>query len=113
MSKYTVLRTARGLEQAFRPVVLTGIDQDYHIFIVRYSGDYVTHAHDKDEFVYILEGSLVFELGRNEMRTEERVRQGEAILIPAGTPHRPRCDNTALAMVMEKRGLQKQMNPSV
>lgn len=109
MAKFTVLRTARGLEQPFRPVVLTGVDKDYHVFIVRYSGDYIQHQHDKDEFVYILEGSLVFDFGGKE----ERLRQGEAILIPAGTRHRPRCDNTALAMVMEKRGLQKQMDPSV
>ena len=109
MAKYSVLKMARGLNQVFRPVEITDIDDKYHAFIVRYSGDYITHTHDQDEFVYILEGSLVFEIdGR-----EEEVRQGEAILIPAGKQHRPRCRNTALGLVMETRGLQKQMDPQV
>jgi mannose-6-phosphate isomerase-like protein (cupin superfamily) len=41
------------------------------------------------------------------------VRQGEAILIPAGKPHRPRCKNFALGLVVETKGLQKQMDPQV
>lgn len=109
MPKFPVLKLARGLSQAFRPVELTDIDGSYHAFIVRYSGDYIKHAHEKDEFVYILEGSLVFELDGREVE----VRQGEAILIPAGKQHRPRCRNMALGMVLETKGLQKQMDPEV
>ena len=109
MPKFPVLKQARGLSQVFRPVELTDIDTDYHVFIVRYSGDYIIHSHDKDEFVYILEGSLIFEIdGR-----DEEVRQGEAILIPAGRQHRPRCKSMALGLVMETKGLQKQMDPEV
>jgi mannose-6-phosphate isomerase-like protein (cupin superfamily) len=109
VSKFPVLKMARGLSHVFRPVELTDIDGDYHAFIVRYSGDYITHTHEKDEFVYILEGSLVVEIeGR-----EEEVRQGEAILIPAGKSHRPRCKNMALGLVVETIGLQKQMDPQI
>jgi mannose-6-phosphate isomerase-like protein (cupin superfamily) len=100
---------ARGLTQVFRPVEVTNINHDYHAFIVRYSGDYIVHSHDKDEFVYILEGSLVVEMEGKEIE----VRQGEAFLIPAGTLHRPRCKNMALGLIMESRGLQKQMDPQV
>lgn len=88
---------------------LTDIDGRYHAFIVRYSGDYITHAHDKDEFVYILEGSLVVEMEGREIE----VRQGEALLVPAGVKHRPRCRNNALGLVVETKGLQKQMDPQV
>lgn len=109
MPKYPVLKMARGLQQAFRPVEITDINSDYHAFIVRYSGDYITHIHDKDEFVYILEGSLVMDIDGKE----EEVRQGEAYLVPAGKPHRPRCRNMALGLVIETKGLQKQMDPQV
>jgi len=109
VAKFSALKTARGLKNVFRPVELTSIDGDFHSFIVRYSGDYITHTHEKDEFIYIMEGSLVVEMdGR-----EEEVRQGEAILIPAGTAHRPRCKNFALGLVLEARGNQKQMDPQV
>lgn len=109
MTKFPVLKTARGLTNVFRPVEITGIDEAYHAFIVRYSGDYITHSHDRDEFIYILEGSLIVEIdGR-----QEEVRQGEAIMLPAGTRHRPRCRNFALGLVVEARGNQKQMDPQV
>ena len=109
MAKHSVLKMARGLTTVFRPVEVTDIDDSYHAFIVRYSGDYITHTHDRDEFVYILEGGLVVEVDGSEVE----VRQGEAILIPAGKPHRPRCRNFALGLVVETKGLQKQMDPQV
>ncbi|MBE0567147.1 MAG: cupin domain-containing protein [Krumholzibacteria bacterium] len=109
MAKHSVLKLARGLNQPFRPVEIADLDGNYHAFIVRYSGDYIAHAHDRDEFVYVLEGAVTFEIGGKA----EEVRQGEAILIPAGTRHRPRCKSTALGMVIETKGLQNQMEPQV
>ena len=107
--KFSVLKNARGLNRVFQPVEVTDIDQSHHAFIVRYSGDYITHSHDKDEFVYILEGELDIEIDGEV----ERVRQGEAYLVPAGVPHRPRCRNMALGLIIETKGLQKQMDPQV
>lgn len=105
MAKYSVLKRARGIKHVFRPVEIADIDTEYHAFIVRYSGDYIPHSHDLDEFVYILEGSLNVEIDGRGVE----VRQGEAILIPAGAVHRPRCKNFALGLVLEHKGLQKQM----
>lgn len=109
MPKLSVLKMARGLQHAFHPVELTDIDNTHHAFIVRYSGDYIFHTHDRDEFVYILEGRVVFEIGGRQ----EEVQQGEAIRIPAGVEHRPRCKSSALGMVIEMKGLQKQMDTQV
>ena len=92
--------------QPFRPVEVTDIDAKYHVFIVRYSGDYIPHAHAADEFVYIIEGAITMEVEKQKFE----VRQGEAVMIPAGTQHRPRCKNSALALIMEKKGLQRQMD---
>jgi mannose-6-phosphate isomerase-like protein (cupin superfamily) len=105
LSKFPVLKMARGMNSVFRPLEITDIDDQYHAFVVRYSGDYIPHTHDKDEFVYILEGSLIMEIDGQDIE----VKQGEAIKIPAGKNHRPRCKNMALGMVIETRGLQKQM----
>ncbi len=109
MPKFNTLKLARGLKQVFRPVEITDIDGDYHAFIVRYSGDYIVHSHENDEFVHVLEGALEVEIN-GEI---EEVRQGESILIPAGSPHRPKCGQMALGLVMEKKGTQKQMDPQV
>ena len=102
MPKCRVLKQARMLEHVFRPLEIAEIDGAYHAFIVRYSGDYVTHHHQADEFIYILEGLILMEMGEEQIE----VRQGEGILVPAGTPHRARCRNMALALVVEKKGLQ-------
>ena len=106
MPKFSVLKQARGLELPFRPLEVTNIDGDYHAFIVRYSGDYIVHVHEQDEFIYIMEGQIDVEM---ENRTLA-VRQGEAVLVPAGTRHRPRCRTSALALVMEHKDLQKQID---
>jgi mannose-6-phosphate isomerase-like protein (cupin superfamily) len=104
LPKQRVLKLARGLSHVFRPVEVADIDGAYHAFIVRYSGDYITHQHPADEYIYILEGLILMEIGAEQVE----VRQGESILVPAGTPHRPRCKNMALALVVEKKGLQTQ-----
>jgi len=102
MPKHKVLKMARELTQPFRPVEIADLDGAYHGFIVRYSGDYVTHSHSADEFIYILEGAIEVEMGHQTVE----VRQGEALLIPAGEAHRPRCKTNALALVFETKGLQ-------
>ncbi len=102
MPKYSVLKMARDLAQPFRPVEIADLDGAYHSFIVRYSGDYVRHSHSADEFIYLLEGSIEVEMGGETVE----VKQGEALHIPGGVPHRPRCRNMALAMVVETKGLQ-------
>ena len=104
MPKYQVLKMARDLSQPFRPVEITDLDGAYHTFVVRYSGDYIRHEHQKDEFIYLLEGMIDMEIDSAVVT----VRQGEGIKIPAGTPHRPRCKGTALALVFEVRGLQSE-----
>ncbi|MDO9694156.1 MAG: cupin domain-containing protein [Candidatus Latescibacteria bacterium] len=102
MPKIPVLRRARDLVQPFRPVEIAVLDGAYHAFIVRYSGDYIAHSHSSDEFIYILEGMIDIEMNRSTVT----VKQGEAMLIPAGTVHRPRCKAMALALVTETKGLQ-------
>lgn len=42
------------------------------------------HTHREDEVFQILEGEVVFSLGSNSIST---LKQGDLILIPAGTPH--------------------------
>lgn len=45
------------------------------------------HAHDNEQFTYILEGALRFWLGEDGRR-EVVVRAGEVLHIPSGLPHK-------------------------
>ena len=102
--KHSVLEIARGLDQSFRPVELATIDGSHHAFVVRYDGDYERHVHQCDEFIYVLEGEISFEMENAYVSLEA----GESILIPAGVSHKPRCRDTALAMLVERMGQQAQ-----
>lgn len=106
--KFPVLDTARELDQAFRPVQLAEIDGSHHAFVVRYEGDFDRHVHRGDEFVYVLEGEISFEMEHAYIT----LGPGESILIPAGVPHKPRCRETALAMIVERVGLQAEPDDS-
>jgi quercetin dioxygenase-like cupin family protein len=44
------------------------------------------HAHENEQLVYVLEGSLRFTLGEDESETVE-VRAGEVLTIPRNLPH--------------------------
>lgn len=47
------------------------------------------HAHENEQFTYILEGALRFWLGTEDDGVEELVvRAGEVLHIPSGLPHR-------------------------
>ena len=102
MSKIPIRKMARDLAQTFRPVEIAELDDAYHVFIVRYSGDYIPHSHSADEFIYIIEGMIDMEMNDETVT----LKQGEGILVPAHTPHRPRCKSMALALVTETKGLQ-------
>ncbi len=46
------------------------------------------HAHDNEQFTYILDGALRFSLGPEDGEREELVvRAGEVLHIPSGVPH--------------------------
>ena len=45
------------------------------------------HAHDNEQFTYILEGALHFFIGADE-RQEVVVRAGEVLHIPSNVPHK-------------------------
>jgi quercetin dioxygenase-like cupin family protein len=44
---------------------------------------FATHDHDAEQMTIVLEGTLVFTLPQGE----ERLRAGDALLIPGGVPH--------------------------
>ncbi len=101
-TKCAALQTARDLDQPFRPVELAVLDGSHHAFVVRYEGDYERHAHQADEFIYILEGEISLEMEHAYIN----LAAGDTILVPAGVTHKPRCRDTALALIVEKVGTQ-------
>lgn len=83
------------------PKIVATVD-DYDIKIVRIEGDFVWHAHEnEDEMFYVLEGSFDMHFRDRQVSLGE----GEMIVVPKGTEHRPRAERECRVMVFERRGV--------
>jgi mannose-6-phosphate isomerase-like protein (cupin superfamily) len=66
--------------------------------LVKLKGEFVWHAHDvEDELFLVLEGTL-----RMQFRDHEAVvREGEFLVVPHGTEHRPVADDETHVLLFE------------
>jgi transcriptional regulator with XRE-family HTH domain len=62
-------------DRPFHPMILVGTSED--------PGDFFTHA--EDEFLHVIEGTAVVDLGDGELRILEL---GDSVYFVGGTPHR-------------------------
>lgn len=72
-----------------------------HIKLGKFKGEFVWHKHDQeDEMFLVLKGSFRMEL---RDRTIE-LKEGEFLIIPKGTEHRPVADEEVCVMLFEPAG---------
>tara|TARA_B100000700_G_scaffold321369_2_gene420530 strand:+ start:789 stop:1016 length:228 start_codon:yes stop_codon:yes gene_type:complete len=62
---------------------------DYQLEPVKVKGNFVRHAHEDTDEVFILEGELKIELRDGEVD----VSRGEMFVVPKWTDHKPRADS--------------------
>ncbi len=69
-----------------------------HVKLVKFSGPFVWHRHDgEDEMFLVLRGSF-----RMEFRDRvAELREGEFIVVPRGTEHRPVADSEVAVLLFE------------
>jgi mannose-6-phosphate isomerase-like protein (cupin superfamily) len=66
--------------------------------LVKFKGTFVWHHHDyEDEMFYVVKGSFDMEL-QNEIIT---INEGEFIIVPRGTEHRPNAKEECEVMLFE------------
>ena len=66
--------------------------------LVKLKGEFVWHKHDnEDELFYVINGVLTLEF-RDKTVT---VNEGEFIIVPAGTEHRPVAEQEVAVMLFE------------
>lgn len=81
----------------FSPKIIAELNGQ-HVKLVKFKGDFVWHSHkDEDELFYVIKGSFYMDL---RDRTLE-IKEGEMIVIPKGTEHRPRADEEVHIMLFE------------
>ena len=70
----------------------------FHVKLVKLKGEFVWHAHEaEDELFLVLAGTLRMQLRERELI----VREGEFLVVPHGTEHRPVADGEAHVLLLE------------
>lgn len=65
-------------------------------------GEYHWHKHEKeDEFFYVVSGQLLIDLENGCLD----LMPGEGVVIPKGTPHRPRALERTVILMVERAGI--------
>ncbi len=80
------------------PKIIADMD-DYHIKLAKLEGDFVFHAHDdQDELFIVLEGRL-----RMDFRDcQQWVEEGQMIVVPKGVEHKPYAPDGCSVMFIGK-----------
>ena len=77
-----------------------GAVNDFHVKLVKLKGEFVWHAHDaEDELFLVLKGRLRMQFRDREVAVEP----GEFIIVPHGTDHRPVADAEVHVLLLEPR----------
>ena len=66
--------------------------------LVKFKGDFIWHKHElEDEMFLVIRGSFIMELRDRSIE----IREGEFIIIPKGTEHRPCASEEVHVMLFE------------
>lgn len=77
---------------------IVGRVNDFHVKLVKLSGEFVWHAHEvEDELFLVLRGTLRMQLRDGETT----VHEGELLIVPHGTEHRPVADGEVHVLLLE------------
>jgi mannose-6-phosphate isomerase-like protein (cupin superfamily) len=74
---------------------------DYHFKLVKFQGEFVWHAHqDTDEVFIVLDGEMTIHFRDGDVP----VKKGEMFVIPKGVEHKTSAKTECCAMLVEAAG---------
>ena len=101
MKKINFKSKFQKFEDHWSPKVIAEMN-DYQFKLVKIKDDFVWHKHDDtDEVFIVLEGMIYIEF---EDETIE-INEGEMIVVPRGTKHKPYANEVAKIMLVEPAGV--------
>ena len=101
MKKINFKDKFKKFSDQWSPKVIAELN-DYQFKLVKIQNDFVWHKHnDTDEVFIVLEGKMSIEF-KNETITLE---EGEMIVVPKGTKHKPFANDEASIMLVEPKGV--------
>jgi mannose-6-phosphate isomerase-like protein (cupin superfamily) len=84
----------------WRPKIIAGLN-DYHLKLVKIHGDFVWHDHpETDELFLVIKGKMEIDFRDGKVA----VNEGELIVVPKGTEHKPYAAEPCQVLVIEPAG---------
>jgi mannose-6-phosphate isomerase-like protein (cupin superfamily) len=102
MKKINFLSKFSKFNELWSPKVIAEMN-DYQFKLAKIKNDFIWHSHEEtDEAFIVIEGSMSIELENKTIKLNE----GEMIIVPKGTKHRPFSKEEAKIMLTEPRGVK-------
>ena len=101
MEKINIKSKLKTFSDLWSPKVIAEMN-NYQFKLVKIKDDFIWHSHeDTDEVFIVLEGSMHIEFNDEIINLSE----GELLVVPKGTKHRPFAHEEATIMLVEPRGV--------
>ncbi len=90
----------QGLSEFWSPEVIAQMNE-YHLKVAKIQGDFVWHRHTKtDEVFIVIEGELRIDFRDGSALLQE----GEMLVVPRGTEHKPYAETVCKILLIEPAG---------
>ena len=101
MEKINIKSKLKTFSDLWSPKVIAEMN-NYQFKLVKIKDDFIWHSHeDTDEVFIVLEGTMYIEFNTEIVKLSE----GELLVVPKGTQHRPFAHEEAKIMLVEPRGV--------
>ena len=101
MKKINFKSKFQKFDDHWSPKVIAEMN-DYQFKLVKIEKDFIWHQHDDtDEVFIVIEGKIFIEFKDETVE----INEGEMIVVPKGTKHRPYAKKEASIMLVEPRGV--------
>lgn len=90
-----------SFDERWSPRIVAEID-DYDIKLAKLEGDFVWHAHEhEDELFIVVKGAMRIDFRDGHVELEE----GECVVVPRGLEHKPFAARECQVLLMERKGV--------
>jgi mannose-6-phosphate isomerase-like protein (cupin superfamily) len=97
MQKVSVAQKMSLFTDYFNPRIIGELNGQ-HVKAVKFQGEFIWHHHDnEDEMFLVTRGSFTMQLRDKNIE----IKEGEFIIIPRGTEHRPVAENEVHILLFE------------
>src|ERR1051326_1912372 len=105
MQKVSLAGKLASFSEHWSPKVVGELNGQ-HVKLVKFQGEFVWHHHDtEDELFLVVRGQ--FRMGYRDAAGQESeitIREGEFLIVPRGTEHRPAADQEVEILLFEPAG---------